>query len=86
MTLKLELPNDLESQLSSEAQRLGLALDQYALQLLRNSAVAPKRPTTGAELVAYWKQEGVIGSRPDIADSATYARNLRELAQRRRSE
>jgi hypothetical protein len=40
-------------------------------------------PQTGAELVAYWEREGVISSRPDIADSQEYARMLRDRAQRR---
>lgn len=82
MTLKLELSKDLESQLAADARRLGLALEQHALNLLLNAA-SPKPPTTGAELVAYWKQEGLVGSRPEIEDSQEHARNLRGSAQRR---
>jgi hypothetical protein len=32
---------------------------------------------TGADLVALWEREGIIGSRTDIADPAAYARQLR---------
>jgi DNA-binding CsgD family transcriptional regulator len=35
------------------------------------------------EIVQAWRSEGVIGSRPDIEDSAKLARELREKAQRR---
>lgn len=38
---------------------------------------------SGADLVAFWRAEGLIGSRPDITDSQTHARQLREQAQRR---
>jgi hypothetical protein len=38
---------------------------------------------TGAELVAFWDREGVVGSRADIEDPAEHARALRERASRR---
>ena len=75
MTLILELPHDLEQRLSSEAARAGLPLEKYALQLL--SGASDVRPTNDAELVAYWRWEGVIGSRSDIQDSQFHARELR---------
>jgi predicted DNA-binding antitoxin AbrB/MazE fold protein len=40
-------------------------------------------PTNGAELVAYWKKKGVIGTRPDITDSVAHARALRRQAETR---
>jgi hypothetical protein len=85
MTLKLELSQDLESRLSTEATRLGLELEQYVLSLLRSSAAPAKSPVTGSELVAYWKREGLVGSRAEIGDSSAHARSLREKAQRRHS-
>ena len=48
-----------------------------------------RAPTTGAELVAYWEAEGVIGAwadRTDIIDSASYARELRRRAKTRTME
>lgn len=41
---------------------------------------------SGAELVAYWRREGVIGSRPDIADSQAHARAARARAERRTAQ
>lgn len=83
MTLKLELTQDLEKRLTGEAARLGMAVEQYVLQLLRNSSTGGSR-SKGAELVAFWRKEGVVGSRPDIDDSQEHARALRDRAQRRR--
>jgi hypothetical protein len=37
---------------------------------------------TGADLVAYWRRHGLIGTRPDIDDPVAYARQLREQTQR----
>ena len=42
-------------------------------------------PANGAELVAYWKKKGLIGTRPDITDSVAYARALRRQAETRHS-
>ena len=39
--------------------------------------------TTGAELIDFWEREGVIGSRPEIRDSAEHARRIRSEAERR---
>lgn len=37
----------------------------------------------GAALVAHWQHYGIIGSRPDIEDSQTHARQLRKDAESR---
>lgn len=86
MALTLELPSELEYELAEEAERRGLSLHEYALLVLTTGLTAEKRPVTGAELVAYWREEGLIGSRPDIADSRAYARELRQQAERRKGE
>ncbi len=84
MTLTLELPQELEQKLSAEAARLGLPLEQYALRRLDETpASVDSKPKDGAELVAYWRREGVIGSRPDIGDSQAHAREIRRQAERR---
>ncbi|MEG4273385.1 MULTISPECIES: hypothetical protein [unclassified Microcoleus] len=83
MSIQLELPPELESQLSTEALRLNLPLSEYILRVLSLRQVLSNPPKTGAELVAYWQSEGVINSRPDITDSQVYARNLRHQAQTR---
>ncbi|MBW3571746.1 MAG: hypothetical protein KY467_11615 [Gemmatimonadetes bacterium] len=84
MTITLNLPRELEEELSIEAARLGLPLAEYALRVLASSRTLPAsgdEPLTGAELVEYW--EGVIGSRRDIEDPVSFARELRERNQNR---
>lgn len=86
MTITLNLPSELEQELSQEAARLGLPLDEYALRVLASSRTphsAGDAPLMGAELVEYWNREGVIGSRRDIEDPIAFARELRERNQYR---
>lgn len=86
MSLVLNLPAELESELAAEAVRLGLALPEYVLRLLAEGRAPTPAPRTGAELLAYWQRESLIGTRTDIADSSAHARSLREQAQRRMRE
>lgn len=86
VTITLDLPADLERELADEAARLGLPLAEYALRVLagnRIGAVAGNAPRTGEELVAFWEQAGVVGSRSDIEDPTGHARALREQAEHR---
>ncbi len=81
MPLTIELPDGLAERLAGEAARRGLSLPDYAARLLE---AAPSRAAlSGAEVVEFWRAEGLIGTRPDIADSQAEARRLREQAQRR---
>lgn len=83
MALTLDLPKDLEHRLTAEAMRLGLPVEQSALKLLGVTPKAEKASSSGAEFVAFWRHEGVIGSRPDITDSQAHAREIRHRAERR---
>lgn len=86
MTITLNLPRELEEELSQEAARVGLPLAEYALRLLsssRSPQTAGDAPLSGAELVEYWNREGIIGSRRDIEDPVAFARELREQNQNR---
>jgi hypothetical protein len=83
MTITLDLPEELEPELSAEANELGLSLSEYALRVLSTGLIVGDRPRTGAELVAYWQTEKLIGSRPEITDSQTHARQIRDQAERR---
>jgi hypothetical protein len=83
MTITLDLPEELEQELSAEARELGLSLPEYVLRVLATGLIVGDRPRTGAELVAYWQTEKLIGSRPEITDSQTHARRIREQAERR---
>jgi hypothetical protein len=82
MTLVLNLPPELENELTLEADRLHLSLSEYAVRLLAGQPPSG-RPRNGAELVAYWEREGLIGTRPDITDPAAHARAIREKAEKR---
>lgn len=77
------IAEELENELSAQAAQLGLSLPEYVLRVLTNGVVSGKRPKTGAELVEYWENEGLIGTRPDITDSRPHARQIRKEAERR---
>ena len=85
MTLTLELPTELETDLLDEAAQLGLSLPEYTLRLLLARPALKAAPQTGAELVTYWQKAGVIGTRPDINDSQQHAREIRMRAEKRQS-
>jgi hypothetical protein len=83
MSITLDLPPELEKKLAAEASRQGVPLSDYLLRVLSNGGQAAPSFRTGAELVAYWQQAGVVGSRADIGDSQQHARELRAEAERR---
>jgi hypothetical protein len=84
MSLTIDLPSDLETRLTAEAERLQLSLPEYALRLLRDGGRDVTLPRTGSDLVAYWQKEGLIGTRPDIADASEHSRRIRDEAERRK--
>ena len=83
MTIILDLPQELERELSDEAARQGVPLAEYALRILTTGRPAHQVPTTGAELVNYWQNEGLMNGCEDVANSQAHARHLREQAERR---
>jgi hypothetical protein len=83
MSLEIDLPPELETELSAEAATMGIPLPEYALRLLSSARSPLPAPRTGAELLAYWQREGLIATRPDIVDAPAHARSLREQAQKR---
>lgn len=84
MTLTLDLPPKLVDELATEAGRLGLSVSDYAVRVLSKDRSSREAPRTGADLVAYWQEEGLVGTRPEITDSQSYARGLRREAERRK--
>lgn len=84
MKISIELPSDLETELSAEASQLKLPLSEHILRILSFRPFLQNPPKTGLDLVAYWESVGVINSRPDIADSQEHARQLRDQAQHRK--
>src|SRR4051812_6856666 len=83
MSLPIELPPELERELSAEATRLGLPLSEYALRVLAAGRTRVAAPRNGAELVDYWQQAGLVGTRPDISDASAHARAVRKATEHR---
>jgi hypothetical protein len=83
MTITLEIPEELKNELTDEANQLGISLPEYTVRVLYARPIMKAPPKTGKELVAYWKNAGVIGTRTDIVDSQQHARMLRAEAERR---
>jgi hypothetical protein len=83
MSLVLNLPSELETQLTAEAAQLGLPLAEYALRLIAAGRDSCPHIQTGAELLAYWQAEQLPGSRSDIQDTQVHARDLRGRAEAR---
>jgi len=83
--ITLDLPQELERELKTKATQSGLSLSEYILHLLFTKPTSAENtmPKTGAELVAYWQQEELCGYRTDISDSQTYARAIRDKAEKR---
>lgn len=83
MPQTIELPDELADALTDEASRAGMSLPDYAVHIL--SAVRPPVTAvrTGADLVAFWQAQGLLGPRAGDADSPEEARRLRDQAQRR---
>jgi hypothetical protein len=78
VSLLVDLPPDLETALAAEAARLNLSLADYVLRLLAAGPTPSAKPRDGAELVNYWHNQGLIGTRCDIVDAPAHARSLRE--------
>jgi hypothetical protein len=83
MIVTLDLPSELEDELSLEASQLKLPLTEYILRVLLFRPFLQNPPKTGAEVISYWESIGIINSRPDISDSQEYARKLRREAETR---
>lgn len=81
MNINLELSEDLKLELASEAALLNLSLDEYIVHVLNARSFLQSQPRTGAQLVAYWENVGVLNSRTEITDSQEYARELRQQAE-----
>lgn len=83
MSLTLDLPPALAAELAAEAARRQMPLQDYAVQLLSARSIPSPPLKSGAELVQYWREAGLVGTRSDITDPSMYARDLRTQAERR---
>jgi hypothetical protein len=80
MTLTIELTPEEAEKLHRLAQAKGTD-EAGALRGLL--AEAPPKPKTGAEAVAFWKKEKVLGIWQDRPDSPELAQELRRQAETR---
>ena len=78
MSLTIDLPPDLEAELTAEAARLHMPLPEYVVFAVAFGRPPNPLPRTGAEMVAYWEREGLLGTRTDIKDPVEDVRALRE--------
>ncbi|ELS32951.1 MULTISPECIES: hypothetical protein [Pseudanabaena] len=83
MAISLDLPQELEQELSVEAGKVSLSLPEYILQLLSVRKFLDGQLRTGSDLVSYWQSEGLINSRPEIKDSQEYACQIRHASEHR---
>ena len=72
MSLLLDLPPELETELLAEASRAGLPLPEYVKRLLLVGRPPAALPRNGSELVAYWQDQGLVGTRDGITDTRAH--------------
>jgi len=58
MSLQLDLPPELETELIFEAAQVGLPLSDYILRLLAGERAISPTPRTAADRLAYWRERG----------------------------
>jgi hypothetical protein len=85
MTITLELTPAEASALTRKSKERGQPLPEYIQARVKELATEELQPI-GAQIVAEWEREGVIGYRTDISDSQVHARKIREKAQTRARE
>lgn len=83
MSITLELPKRMETELTARAARLGLPVQEYVQRVLVADKTSPTCLAKGSQLVSYWRKEGLIGTRKDIHSSLVHARKLRKQAGKR---
>ncbi len=84
MGLLLDLPTELETELSAEAAQLGLPLSVYVLRILTEARNLSPSPRTSVNCSPWrGKAEALIGSRPVLGCAETCTRSLREQTQQR---
>ena len=76
MSIVLDLPHKLLKELNSEAAKQNQDLNEYLTQLIQRGRTV--QFSTTSDILAYWKKEGLIGTRPASTDSQKVARQLRK--------
>ena len=77
MTIKIELPPEIEASLSAQAAAQGVSLQEYLRRMLEEQVPSTRKPITLAERAALWRQStaGLPGTTP-LSDAAVSRENL----------
>jgi plasmid stability protein len=78
VTLKLDIPKDLEAALLAQAQALGLSLEAYAENVLREQTSVSKVDVADASAAAAARRLGTFGKRHGLALGSTIKDLLHE--------
>lgn len=68
MSVVLDLPPELERELTEEAEGLRVPLPDYIRRIILAARAPEPAPRNGAELVRYWMANGLIGDPDDAVD------------------
>jgi len=68
MTLLLSLSPELAQRLTADAERLGLTVEAYALQLLSRQTAAKERRAAAVSLLQSWIDEEDAGEHQETGD------------------
>lgn len=82
-SVTLELTTEEVKRLRLLANQTGAEIGQVLHRLISQLPDVNTKPTSGAQALALWEAEGILGLWKDRADSPQLARELREKAQLR---
>ena len=80
-SVTLELTTEEVERLTLLANQTGAEIGQVLHRLISQLPDVAGKPTSGAQALARWEAEGVLGLWSDRIDSPELARELREKAQ-----
>ena len=83
MTLKLELPPELERRLADEAARKGVPLEQYTLHLLNEHLPAADRRADAVKLLQTWLDNGNAAEQKETGEYLVKALDEDRLSDRK---
>ena len=77
MTIKIELPPEIEASLSAQAAAQGVSLQEYLRRVLEEQVSSGRKPMTPAERAALWRQSTAgLPRTPPLPDEAVSRQSL----------
>ncbi len=83
MTLTISLPADLELRLREEAQRLGVAVETCAFQVLSTSLPSPEKQIQAVALLQSWIDDTADTEQKETGDFLVQALDADRLSDRK---